>query len=1044
MDLPSHTPRWRRARTQSAGSFLLGSGMLACVIVAAGVLADQRYTAAHRTALEQHVSDGMQVIRFALQTEISADFATVRHLALEATIDPDPAQLRTAAAILGHSKDHIRTFEYAANAAAPAETLYSRANAPVAAPATLPGSPEGGQLLRLESDTFRLTVPVGQAGATGGGFVAMTLDTRGLLQASGLLPPDGSMPATRPLPLADLQWSVRHVAPDAAPLDLGPVFATDAAPSVSRLDLPGGGTFEIVAAPQGGWNTPPENRIAIRLAIFLAGAAIMIPAVVTGILFRDRNRYVAELKRREKRLLELSQRLSLAMDSADIGIWEVKLDGHVLLWDGRSAALHGRAPSFGDDEDRIGDWTASIHPEDREKVEAQAFAYSCITVAETADMTYRVVLPDGTVRHLRSVGAHSVGEEGESRMIGVVLDVTADARMTQTLRDAKQTSDIKNAELELALEELSSREQELSELSHKFDLALASYNCGIWEADPVSATALWDERMHQLYGIPYSPRRLDQHGWLSCLHPDCRERVLAATNKALETATTINTLQQIQLPNGEPRYVRSVGQLHVGKDGKEKIIGIAFDVTADALLAEELRAAKAEADARNIELELAKTRIEFNALHDPLTTLANRRKLDEELDRLGRAGPASGTRFTILHLDLDRFKEINDTLGHAAGDAVLTHAAEILSRAVEKDDLVARIGGDEFVILITRPVTTEALCLLSERIIEEMGRPVDFDGFSCRCGVSIGIARSQGIGSDPRKVLINADIALYQAKEKGRNGYEFFSQALQANIVTRKRLADDILAGLERDEFTVWYQPQFDATTMRLTGAEALVRWRHPDQGILASGRFLRLAEELNVVARIDQLVLETALRDKMRWMAEGIDLPRISVNVSSRRLHDPALVDQLRGLSIRPGEIAFELVESIFLDDSDDPASANLADIKALGIDIEIDDFGTGHTSIVSLLRLKPKRLKIDRQLVMPILNSPQERALVRSIIDIARSLGVETIAEGVETPAHAELLRTLGCDELQGYAFAKPLPFADFARFAARRAGVTTALKA
>ncbi|MFC3163568.1 sensor domain-containing protein [Ciceribacter thiooxidans] len=1043
--MPSRTSRWRRrGHAPNKGAFLLGSGLVAGVIVVAGVLADQRYTQAHRSALDQHVRDGMQVIRFALQTEIASDFATVRHIASEAAVNSDRAQLRRAAAILGYGKDHIRSFEYKAGPAATAETLYSLANAPASTAASPSAVPQGGQMLRLGNDAFRLSVPVGRTGAKGRSLVSMTIDARGLLQASGLLQPDDGMPTAAPLPLADLQWSIRHIAPDAAPLDIGPRFATDAAPTIGRLNVPGGGAFEILAAPQGGWDTPPENRIAIRLAIVFAGAAIMIPAAVTGILFRDRNRYVAELKQREKKLRELSQRLNLAMDSADIGIWEVRLDGHVLLWDDRSAALHGRAPSFADDEDRISDWTASIHPDDRERVEAQAFAYSCIAVTDTTDLNYRVVLPDGSVRHLRSVGAHSLGEEGESRLTGVVLDVTADAAMTQTLRDAKQTSDIKNAELELALDELSSREQELSELSHKFDLALASYNCGIWEADPVSATALWDERMHQLYGIPYSPRRLDQQGWLSCLHPDYRERVLAATNKALETGTTINTLQQILLPNGEPRYVRSVGQVHVGRDGKEKIIGIAFDVTADALLAEELRAAKAEADARNIELELAKNRIEFNALHDPLTALANRRKLDDELDRLVRSGAGRGTRFAILHLDLDRFKEINDTLGHAAGDAVLTHTADILSRTVEAGDLVARIGGDEFVILITRPVTTEELSLLSERIIEEMRKPVDFDGFSCRCGVSIGIARSQGIGSDPRKVLINADIALYQAKEKGRNGYEFFSQALQANIVTRKRLADDILAGLERDEFTVWYQPQFDATTMRLTGAEALVRWNHPDQGILASGRFLRLAEELNVMARIDQLVLETALRDKMRWLADGIDLPRISVNVSSRRLHDPALPDQLRGLSIRPGEVAFELVESIFLDDSDDPASANLADIKALGIDIEIDDFGTGHTSIVSLLRLKPKRLKIDRQLVMPILTSPQERALVRSIVEIARSLGIETIAEGVETPAHAELLRTLGCDELQGYAFAKPLPFAEFARFAARRAGAPAARQA
>jgi len=221
---------------------------------------------------------------------------------------------------------------------------------------------------------------------------------------------------------------------------------------------------------------------------------------------------------------------------------------------------------------------------------------------------------------------------------------------------------------------------------------------------------------------------------------------------------------------------------------------------------------------------------------------------------------------------------------------------------------------------------------------------------------------------------------------------------------------------------------------MELTGAEALVRWKHPDQGILASGRFLKIAEELNVMGRIDQLVLEKALCDKMRWTALGIDLPRVSVNVSSKRLHDATLADQLEGLHIKPGEIAFELVESIFLDDIEDAATGNLDRIKSLGIDIEIDDFGTGHTSIVSLLRLKPKRLKIDRQLVMPILNSPQERALVRSIVEIARSLGIETIAEGVETHDHAALLKILGCDQLQGFAFAKPLSFEEFTRFASR----------
>ncbi|OJT96398.1 MAG: hypothetical protein BGN83_21945 [Rhizobium sp. 63-7] len=309
-----------------------------------------------------------------------------------------------------------------------------------------------------------------------------------------------------------------------------------------------------------------------------------------------------------------------------------------------------------------------------------------------------------------------------------------------------------------------------------------------------------------------------------------------------------------------------------------------------------------------------------------------------------------------------------------------------------------------------------------------MRQPVIFEGASCRCGVSIGIAQADGMDIDTRQLLVNADIALYRAKATGRNCYEFFTQNLQAEVITTKRIADEILAGLENDEFTAWYQPQFCARTMELTGVEALVRWNHPTQGVLTPDRFLKIADELNVVQMFDRIVLEKALQDKMRWAARGIVVPKVSVNVSSRRLNDETLFETLTTLAIVPGEISFELIESIFLDESDTVVSHNLERIKSLGIDIEIDDFGTGHTSIVSLLKLRPKRLKIDRQLVQPILESQQERALVRSIIEIAHSLDVDTVAEGVETFEHAAMLRELGCDLLQGYAFSKPRSFEDF----------------
>jgi diguanylate cyclase (GGDEF)-like protein len=492
------------------------------------------------------------------------------------------------------------------------------------------------------------------------------------------------------------------------------------------------------------------------------------------------------------------------------------------------------------------------------------------------------------------------------------------------------------------------------------------------------------------------------------------------------------------LPDGGIRHIRNVGSL-LTIDGDEKLLGISWDVTEDVLLNERLKAAKEEserakalADAKNTELELTKNRIEHNALHDPLTGLGNRRKLDEHLSAVAIRSVAEEIRIGILHIDLDRFKQINDTLGHAAGDALLVHVARILREAVAPGDLVARIGGDEFVIVVGDRNSRAYLSDLSQRVIELMRQPVEYNGHMCRFGVSIGVAVGNGRRIDTRKLLVNADIALYRAKAQGRNRHEFFDAVIAAEILRNKRTADDILSGIENNEFIPYYQPQICARTLELVGAEALIRWRHPQSGILAPAHFLAIAEDLNVMATLDGIMLEKALIDRSRWLAKGLPLPKISVNVSARRLRDETLADSLLGLSILPGQISFELVEAIFLDETDDIVLKNLERIKELGIDIEIDDFGTGHTSIVSLLKLRPKRLKIDRQLVAPILSSRREQALVRSIIEIGRSLGIEIVAEGVETMAHAEMLSALGCDLLQGYAFASPLSREDFQSYA------------
>lgn len=586
-------------------------------------------------------------------------------------------------------------------------------------------------------------------------------------------------------------------------------------------------------------------------------------------------------------------------------------------------------------------------------------------------------------------------------------------------------------ERQLHLSALRARETELKRLSRRLALALDTSRVGVWEFNIVTGELVWDDRMNELYGTPIDGGKRDYSHWRAVLHPEDRERAEREFAAAITSRGRYQSEFRVLPGDGAVRHVRAIGGVFEGEDDDSKILGVNWDVSADVALNEDLKRAKSLTEARNAELEAAKARIEHNALHDSLTGLPNRRYLDETLQREAERCTANNENLALLHIDLDRFKQINDTLGHAAGDAMLVHASKVLLGNVRRSDFVARVGGDEFVVLCGLEGGQERLSGLADRIIAQMRQPVAYQGHECRFGVSVGIASEKPGAVDARRLLVNADIALYRAKRRGRNRYEFFTEALQAEVVNTKRIADDILSGLERDEFRPFFQPQFDARTFDVVGVEALARWQHPVDGLLPPAVFINIAEELSVVSMIDRMILEKTLKEFEGWRAAGLKVPKVSVNVSARRLQDETLIKGLRGLDIVPGTVSFELVESIFLDKTEDIVLWNIDQLKDLGIDIEIDDFGTGYASIVSLLKLKPRRLKIDRQLVMPIVSSQSQRHLVASIIDIGRSLGIKVVGEGVETMEHARVLREIGCDYLQGYALSQPLSGEDLPGF-------------
>ena len=417
----------------------------------------------------------------------------------------------------------------------------------------------------------------------------------------------------------------------------------------------------------------------------------------------------------------------------------------------------------------------------------------------------------------------------------------------------------------------------------------------------------------------------------------------------------------------------------------------------------------------------ARQRLEFLSLHDALTGLPNRRFVDRMIAQPPR--PRAQDCLILIHIDLDRFKEINDTKGHAGGDAVLQGTASRLADLAGPDDVAARIGGDEFIFASWSADPEPKANALARQIVETLEQPLFIDGMACVVGASVGVAWETDLGRDLGQLLLDADLALYEAKKAGRGRAAVFTEELRSAAIHSKELADEFNHALDRDELVAFFQPQFDASTLAIAGVETLARWDHPQKGLLAPIRFLDVAEKLGRSGDMDRLILQKALFELTRWDSLGMQIPRVSVNISARRLAQANLLAELSELPIAKGRLCFELLETISFNDLQPVLNEIIPAVKKLGIEIEIDDFGTEHASIVSLLRFEPRRLKIDREIIKPIIASPSQRRLVASIIEIGRSQNIDIVAEGVETMEHAKILKELGCHILQGYALARPM---------------------
>lgn len=529
-------------------------------------------------------------------------------------------------------------------------------------------------------------------------------------------------------------------------------------------------------------------------------------------------------------------------------------------------------------------------------------------------------------------------------------------------------------------------------------------------------------RAEELLGFPAEAWTGESGFWLSRVHPDDRDDVVANWNEdRARSDWQSNAIEYRMIDAAEQvRWVRDeASRFDAGVGASQRLTGFLTDVTDRKALEEELQ---------------------HQAFHDPLTGLPNRALF---ADRLGQALARADRRresLAVLFLDLDEFKTINDAIGHEAGDELLVAVARILRTSVRPMDTAARLGGDEFAILLEDLTDADAADYAADRILAALETPIVIAGREIVIGASIGIASPTKKQESVAELMRNADGAMYSAKRHGKGRHETFAPVMQEANVRRLEMAEEMRKALELGEFAVHYQPVVLLSDESITGFEALVRWNHPRRGLVAPRDFIPEAEENGQIIAIGRLVLEQACRQASVWRETCLEgrAPDMSVNVSARQFRDPGLRDSVAEALAKAGldanSLTLEITESTIMEDSE-AALERLESLKALGVRLAIDDFGTGYSSLSYLRRLPVDILKVDKSFVDGIVGGGQAYALARVIVSIGQTLQLDMVAEGVEMSAQAAALRRMGCEVAQGFHFARPMAADDISRLLSTR---------
>ncbi len=458
--------------------------------------------------------------------------------------------------------------------------------------------------------------------------------------------------------------------------------------------------------------------------------------------------------------------------------------------------------------------------------------------------------------------------------------------------------------------------------------------------------------------------------------------------------------------------------VHDNQDKTDKLVCVISDISAQKSVEERLR--KNEKHLQHL------------AHHDYLTDLPNRLLFRDRLEQaMGMAG-RSGKKVAVLVLDLDRFKKINDSLGHQMGDRLICAVAERFRDLLRKTDTVARFGGDEFAMIMPEFKTQKQLLTFVEKVLSSLQTPFNIENHLLYVSSSIGVSIYPDDGATEEILVTSADVAMYRAKEQGRNNYRFYTPEMNARAREFLALESALRQALEKQQLVLHYQPQVDLQSGRISGAEALLRWQHEKRGLVSPVDFIPIAEESGLIVPIGEWVLRTACLQSKALEQLGVAEVRMAVNISARQFQDPGFLDMVQRVvletAINPHQLELELTESLLMDDSEN-AIAILKTLKSMGLQLAIDDFGTGFSSLSYLKMFPIDRLKIDRSFVRDVTTDPNDAAIAISVIDLAKNMNLEVIAEGIETEEHVDFLQGNDCHEGQGFLFSRPLPAEDFA---------------